>query len=253
MQYSARYIFLFTSAVCLFFSVLISISVVSLRDRQEANRVLDRQKNVLLACGQLQPGEKATVALAAERFQQISPKVIDLKTGDPVPGADPAAFQVSAVMKPAGTNIIQMPLLPTQMLVYEVLKEGRLDCVVLPIVGKGLQSTLNGYIALEADGITVRGITFHEHGETPGLGGEVDNPRWKSLWKGRKAYDAKGGIQLRVIKGVAGSADKDPHRVDGLSGATFTSNGVSAIVQYWLGPAGYMPYLHKRCATGGVS
>ena len=58
----------------------------------------------------------------------------------------------------------------------------------------------------------------------PGLGGEIGNPKWQALWRGRKGFDANGQPKLAVIKGQAGPPEKDPHRVDGLSGATITSN-----------------------------
>ena len=71
-----------------------------------------------------------------------------------------------------------------QTLVYELRDDaGALDLVVLPVHGLGLWSILYGFVALDADLETIRGLTYYEHKETPGLGGEVDNPRWKSLWK----------------------------------------------------------------------
>lgn len=58
-----------------------------------------------------------------------------------------------------------------------------------------------GYLALDKDLNTVKGIIFYEHGETPGLGGEIENPRWCQLWVGRKVYDSTGEVKLSVIKG----------------------------------------------------
>ena len=115
--------------------------------------------------------------------------------------------------------------------------------VILPIEGKGLWSTLYGYLAVGRDGNTIRGITFYQHGETPGLGGEVDNPKWKALWPGRKAYDAEGHAAIGVIKGQAPGAAEAPHKVDGLSGATITSNGVTKLVRFWLGDGGFGKFL----------
>ena len=68
-----------------------------------------------------------------------------------------------------------------------------------------------------------RGLTYYKHGETPGLGGEVDNRRWKALWTGRSAYDEGWQPVIEVIKGRAGTPDESPYEVDGLSGATITS------------------------------
>jgi Na+-transporting NADH:ubiquinone oxidoreductase subunit C len=129
-----------------------------------------------------------------------------------------------------------------------VVEGDELKAIILPIEGKGLWSTLYGYLALAPDANTVVGITFYDHGETPGLGGEVDNPRWQALWPNRKAYDARGNAALRVKKGRAGPPEEDPHQVDGLSGATITSRGVTALIQFWLGDDGFGPYLASHRA-----
>ena len=117
--------------------------------------------------------------------------------------------------------------------------------VILPVSGMGLWSTLYGFVALDADLRTIRGLTFYEHGETPGLGGEVDNPRWKALWPGRRAFGADAEVRIEVIRGRAGPADVDPHRVDGLAGATMTGRGVTNMLRFWLGEHGFRPYLER--------
>jgi Na+-transporting NADH:ubiquinone oxidoreductase subunit C len=116
---------------------------------------------------------------------------------------------------------------------------------VLPIEGVGMWGTLYGLLALDRDGNTVRGLTFYEQKETPGLGGEISNPKWQALWQGRRAFDDKWEPQLVVIKGQAGPPAKDPHRVDGLSGATITSNAVSRLMTFWMSNEGYGPFLRK--------
>ena len=128
---------------------------------------------------------------------------------------------------------------------YQVVKDDKIESLILPMHGKGLWSTLYGFLAVESDAQTVSGIVFYEHAETPGLGGEVDNPRWRSTWKGRKVYGDDGQPKIEVIKGAAGSASSDPFHVDGLSGATITSRGVSYLVQFWMGDDGFKPYLTR--------
>ena len=137
-------------------------------------------------------------------------------------------------------------------LVYELRDaSGSLDLVVLPVSGLGLWSTLHGFIAIDADLETVRGLTFYEHLETPGLGGEVDNPRWKALWPGRKAFDGEE-VRLAVIRGRAGPVAEDPYRVDGLAGATITSRGVTNLLRFWLGADGFGPYFDRLQDKGTV-
>lgn len=118
---------------------------------------------------------------------------------------------------------------------------GALDKVILPVHGYGLWSTLYGFIALEANGNDIFGLQFYSHAETPGLGAEVDNPRWKALWSGKKLADENGTLQITVAKSVP-PAGADYH-VDALAGATLTSVGVDNLVRFWMGEEGYAPFL----------
>ena len=93
------------------------------------------------------------------------------------------------------------------------------------------------------DGQTVKGISFYAHAETPGLGGEVDNPKWKALWRGKKLYNEQGELKLTVVKGEAAAGHE--HHVDGLSGATLTSVGVANLIKYWMGEQGFAQYLAR--------
>jgi Na+-transporting NADH:ubiquinone oxidoreductase subunit C len=129
--------------------------------------------------------------------------------------------------------------------VYLVNDDQGLSKVILPIRGYGLWSTLYGFLALESDLNSVAGIGYYQHGETPGLGGEVDNPNWKAKWTDNKrVYGADGAVKLTVLKGsvTAGSADEN-YQVDGLSGATLTTNGVDNMIKFWLGDSGFGPFL----------
>ena len=132
------------------------------------------------------------------------------------------------------------------MVVYLAMQGGSMEKIILPVYGKGLWSTLYGFIALDRDLKTIRGITFYEHAETPGLGGEIDNPRWKNIWNGKQAFDEKGNLRIKVIKGIVDtSRQAAKYQIDGLSGATRTTHGVNALVRFWLGSDGYGPFLNK--------
>ena len=112
--------------------------------------------------------------------------------------------------------------------------------------------TIYGFLSLAPDASTVRGLTYYEHRETPGLGGEIGNPDWLALWRGRKGYDDQWNPSIQVIKGQAGPPDTDPLRVDGLSGATITSNAVTRLIRFWLGSEGYGKFL-QRYREGAAS
>lgn len=257
MEHSSRYIVIFALLVCGVCSIFVAASAVSLKDRQERNKALDIQTKVIDLAGLPREGlsgEEIT-ALFEARFE---PHIIDLATGEydesvPTRGFDQRAEAANPdTSKPAPPNPAKVQRIPEHAIVYQLKDEsGEVKELILPIQGKGLWSTLYGFIALGHDANTIEGITFYEHGETPGLGGEVDNPRWKALWKGRKAYK-DGEVAIQVKKGQAGTPEEDPYRVDGLSGATITSRGVTGTLTFWLGENGFGPYLDKFRAERGI-
>ena len=249
-QPSTSYTFGFAAAVCLVCATAVAGSAVSLKSRQEANKVLDRQKKVLSVAGLMEPGERIGPDEVQARFDaSIVARVVDLKTGTDATGVDAATYDQRKASKDpalsaeAPDNAAKVARVPNTALVYHVKGAAGVDQVILPIEGKGLWSTLYGFLALDQDAQTVKGITFYEHAETPGLGGEVDNPGWKAKWPGRKVYQDDGSVGLGVIKGIAGNAEQAPYAVDGLSGATITSNGVTNTIQFWMGDDGFKPYL----------
>lgn len=250
------YTFGFAAVVCVVCSILVSTAAVALRDRQDANRVLDLQRNVLLAGGLVGEAEDLDDGEIEARFAAVRPLVVDRASGEVLTDVDASTFDLrresqNPVTSEAVTdNPAGLVRLPDRLLVYQILDGDEVDLLVLPVEGKGLWSTLYGFLALDADTTTIRGIAFYQHGETPGLGGEIDNPRWRKLWQGRQAFDDNGDIQIQVIKGPAGPPGDDPHRVDGLSGATLTGNGVTHLTRFWLGDEGYAPYLERFRGEG---
>ncbi len=259
MQHSVRYIVMFAAAVCVVCSIFVSSAAVLLKDRQEENKVLDRQSKVLSVAGLEEPGEKLSAAEIRERFKaNIQAVVINLKSGEVATDIDATTFdQRQAKGDPARSveapeNAAKVARLPNNALVYKVMKGSSVEALIIPIEGKGLWSTLYGFLALDKDSRTIKGITFYEHGETPGLGGEVENPSWTALWPGRKAYDDSWEPKIAVKKGQAGDVEHDPFHVDGLSGATITSRGVTHLVQFWLGDDGFGPFLKNYRKEAGI-
>lgn len=234
--------------LCLVCSVLVSTSAVMFKPLQIANKEADIKKNILAVAGLLTENADVTAI-----FKQFEVKIVDLETGlySEIDGAgydqykaagDPAqSVQLTSEQDIAGISR------RAKLAKIYLLKEGdMIKQVVLPIHGYGLWSTLYGFISLENDFNTLGGLQFYAHAETPGLGGEVDNPKWRKLWKGKKVFNEQGELKLEVVRGhvdfkVAGAE----HKVDGLSGATLTSRGVSNLVNYWLGDHGFGPYLKK--------
>ena len=244
--------FVVAGTLCVVCSVLVSSAAVALRPTQERQKVVDRQKNILLAAG-LYDGEGDVTELYE---QYIEARAIDLDTGEYVGTdvVDPETYDQKKASKdpelsesiPGDQDVAVLKRREHHSLVYLVKEGGAVTQYVLPVRGYGLWSTLWGFLALDADGETVRGLSFYEHAETPGLGGEVDNPRWKALWPDKKLFDDSGELALRLIKGqVDPTAAGAEHRVDGLAGATITANGVNNMLEYWFGESGYLPFLAR--------
>ncbi len=245
------------AVLCVVCSVVVSGAAVGLRETQEANKLKDQKKNVLMAAGLFDSKDNELGDVNSIYDEWIERELIDLDSGEPAPedvvdtetyDQRKAAKEIDlsqAVDPPAALGGIKRR--EKYSFVYKVKGEsGDIEQVVLPVYGKGLWSTLYGFIAVASDGKTVKGITFYEHAETPGLGGEVDNPSWKQLWPGKELFDEDGSVAIEVIKGrVTESTEDSEHKIDGLSGATITSDGVEELVQYWVGPDAFGPYLNQ--------
>ncbi len=260
MQHNARYTVLFAAVVCVVCAIFVSSAAVSLAERQAENARLDKRRNVLIVAGLARPGERLSREQINERFQAVKPVAVDLETGEVTEAVDPATYDQQAaknnpeMSRPAPPNDSVIRRLPDYAVVYEVLNEnGGLRLLVLPVEGYGLWSTLYGFLALDGDLNTIRGLAFYQHGETPGLGGEVDNPAWRALWDGRRVYNEQGAVAISVIKGQAGPPERDPYQVDGLSGATITSRGVDHMIDFWLGENGFGPFLKRLRQQKSVS
>jgi len=234
--------------LCVVCAVVVSSAAVLLRPSQEANKLLDLKTNILASAGLLQPDVDVET-----QFQKISVKLVDLQTGRYTDAVDADAYdQRKASSDPsmsvalsASEDMAKIKRRANYAKVYVLEGEQGLEKIILPIKGYGLWSTLYGFIALESDLQTVAGIGFYEHTETPGLGGEVDNPKWKASWIGKYAY-VDGELSLTVIKGkVDSSRAGADSQIDGLAGATLTTKGVDNLIKYWLSDQGFKPFIEN--------
>jgi Na+-transporting NADH:ubiquinone oxidoreductase subunit C len=128
---------------------------------------------------------------------------------------------------------------------YLVRSPERLEIVVLPIRGRGYQSVIFGYLALDGDANTVVGITFYEHGETPGVGSEIETEAWREGWTGKHVADEAGVVRIRVVDPEARPEGDPRFLVDGIAGATRSSQGVGNMVRFWVGDDAFGPYLRR--------
>ncbi len=237
--------------VCLVCSVFVAGAAVALRPTQVENRQLDKQRSILAIAGLGQPGMSANQvkALYGER---IVARLVDLETGKFTDEFDPQTFDPLVAAKdpalsealPGSEDIASIKRRERYSTVYMVENDGKLDTLILPIRGYGLWSTLYGFMAVKGDLNTVVGLGFYQHGETPGLGGEVDNPKWRGQWPGKTLYDENGKLSVQIVKGgVDPQSPRAEHQVDALAGATLTSNGVNNLLHFWLGENGFGPFI----------
>ena len=234
------------SLVC---SVVVATAAVLLKPRQEINERLNMQRNILDVAGLMTPG-----ADIASLFAAIETRLVEFDSGALVDKPDPATFDELAAARdpqlgvriPDELDLAKLGWRAKFGKVYLARNNGQLDSVIVPVRGTGLWSTLYGFIALAPDGNTVRAISFYQHAETPGLGDQVDDLRWRANWQGKQVFDAAGAVRLAVIKGrVVSDGSAAKYQVDGLSGATLTGNGVTNLVRYWLGTDGYGRFLAR--------
>ena len=231
--------------LCFICSILVSVTVVLLRPQQAKNAELDMKKNILMSAGMLKDGDDIN-----QVFSTLETLIIDMESGEKVADIDAKKYDQVAAAKmakytvkiPSEEDVAGLSVRSKFAKVYVKRdSSGIIDTVILAQWGKGLWSTMYGFIALETDLNTIKGFGYYAQGETPGLGGEVDNPKWKAQWVGKKLFDQNGDVAFKVAKGTAVGESQ----VDGLSGATITAVGVTSSIKYWFGDHGYAKFLSK--------
>jgi Na+-transporting NADH:ubiquinone oxidoreductase subunit C len=241
---STRKVLTVAFLVCLVCSILVSVAAIGLKSRQEQNQEVEKRRNILQIAGLYDPAKSVD-----EQFKKVSSRSVDLASGQFVAASDVD----SRYAIPPAEDLAGIKVRPRSMEVYLVEEDGTLQQVILPVYGKGLWSTMYGFIALAPDLTTISGFGFYQHGETPGLGGEIDNRSWLSQWRGKVVYNEQDEVKLKVLKGPVDAAHAEAqHQIDGISGATLTARGVSNLLAYWLGENGYRPFLDGLRKDGGM-
>lgn len=238
--------------ICLVCGIVVSTAAVSLRPMQNENRVLDRQTNILVAAGLYEEGIDVPKV-----FDEVERQFIELGTPNVVDASEvPEDYDqrdpVESTRLSSEEDIASIRELPKWGEVFLVRDDNdAIETIVLPIQGYGLWSTMYGFLSLEGDANTISGLVFYDHGETPGLGAEIENKNWRALWEGKKLLSPDGDLIFEVIKGsVDDRTPNKDNKVDGLSGATLTSKGVSNMVRFWMGDKAYGPYLESIRESG---
>jgi len=231
-----------TVLICFIASLFVTFSAITLRPVQKINKLNDKRKNILQVAGLYEEGKTID-----EMFKNIETRVVDIRTGKYTTSVNYDYDEISGAKDPNTSraltkqeDIASIRRQSFYKVVYLVKdNSGQFNKIILPIHGYGLWSTLYGFVAVGADANTIYALKFYDHAETPGLGGEVDNPSWQAQWKNKNIYNDDGEIAIEIVK--SGASGK--HQIDALSGATLTSSGVHNLVRFWVGKNGFEKFL----------
>jgi Na+-transporting NADH:ubiquinone oxidoreductase subunit C len=235
-------------ALCLVCSIIVSGAAVGLKEKQEANAALAMQGNVLQAAGIELGANDDLEEVYAARVREFRLDLETLELSEASEEALAEAADAESMGSPMRSltgeeDIAGIRELEQRKMFYIAYEEDgeTVKSYVLPIRGAGLWGMMYGLLALQDDGQTIAGLNFYQHNETPGLGGEIQNPRWVSNFVGKTAVDDNGNVEITVTK----NANADRNEVDALSGATITSRGVNDTFRFWLSDQVYGPFLAK--------
>lgn len=244
--------------VALICSLLVSAAVYWLRPFQLAYRSLEQNRAVLTAAGLARVDEALSDREIVERFLVLEARIVDLDA-DAFAEASPTAAAgydyrdaiddpEQSVAIAAEHDVAGLGRRPRRMPAYVLRDAQGVELIVVPVYGRGMWSTVYGYVALGPDLSTVVGVRFHEHGETPGIGDRIQSPAWIAQWAGKRMFGNDGTLALRVGTPAGDSAASD--RIDAITGATVTVTAVDRLVRYWFGVDGYGPFLANLRARG---
>jgi len=236
-------------AVAFVCALLVSVIAVSLRPIYKANVEAERIAQLELVLAALSDiGRTQTI-------DSLEARLVDLATGEFDESIDPATYDaVRAASRPATSVAIPADLdlagLKRRALLAQVYlvraSDNSVDLIIMPVSGRGYQSTLRAWLVLDGDARTVRALKFYQHGETPGVGARIEEPEWEAQWRDLSAYDDDGVLRIGVRTHAGGGySDDAQYQVDGISGATRTAQGVDGMLRFWLGEFGFEPFLQR--------
>jgi Na+-transporting NADH:ubiquinone oxidoreductase subunit C len=208
------------AGITIILGFLLSFAATSLKAKQDFNIEIDIKKNIL-----------RSLSIPSDQSQKLSQSDIQKLYDEEI-----TTLNIDKRGMKSDNGALS---------VYIATDRGQPTGYSIPISGKGLWSTIYGYIALEPDGITVKGITFYQHGETPGLGGELEKDWFTSNFRGKQIYNEEGDlVSIEIVKGQVNQNDINAiHQVDGISGSTLTGNGMNQFIAQDLNI--YKPFLDR--------
>ena len=218
---SNAYIILYSVVMVVVVAVLLAVTSLSLQERQQANMLNEKQQQIVKALGE-NPETSSYGDVVAQAV------MLD-KNGKAIEGKTESDIFASLSDLTASFEAGEFPIFKA--------KNG---CVVIPVYGAGLWGPVWGYLALESDMDTVKGIVMDHAGETPGLGAEITTSKVQDMFKGKTIFEGNDLVSVSMRKGGA----TNNHEVDAISGGTKTCDGVNAMIKSGL--EGYLPFLNAN-------
>lgn len=228
------YTVFFASIMVIIVAAALAYAAIGLKPFQDSNIVLEKKQNILSSVGITIDRENAE----AKYSEYIKREIVLNNKGEEVEGS---AFDIdlSKEMK-KDVNTQLLPLFISQI-------DGATSYII-PLRGKGLWGPIWGFIALKDDLTTVYGAVFDHKGETPGLGAEINQPFFQEPFAGKTIFEGLNFTSIKVVK--VGYSKGDMHAVDGISGGTITSDGVTDMLSERLSM--YLAYFEKIKAKSEV-
>jgi Na+-transporting NADH:ubiquinone oxidoreductase subunit C len=234
VRQSNLYIVLYAAAITIVCGGALAFASESLKDKQQANIELERKQNILATVMQLKEGDDIQ-KIYNERVKEL---VIDF-SGNVKTGMKASSVIIAAEYKKKPEERL-LPLYEFKSLT----DSSKIENVVLPLYGYGLWNNIWGFVALKSDLNTIQGAKFDHAGETPGLGARITTEEIQSRFKDKTIFEAGNLVSVALQKGEGKDYSNEPHKVDGMSGATLTGKGVNNMLKDYL--ACYVNYLKKN-------
>ena len=219
MQQSRIYILAYSAILTIICGGLLAFASEALKEKQQANIEMEKKSNILSCVMNLKEGDDIEKLYSTK----VQSYIIDYN-GNKRTDMGINDIKIEKEYKKKHTE----RLLP----IYEFKNtEGTLEYIVIPVYGYGLWNNIWGYVALKSDCNTIQGIKFQHAGETPGLGARIESEEIQNRFKNKTLFEADELISVMMQKGENQDYSKDPHKVDGMSGATLTAKGVNNMLK----------------------
>jgi Na+-transporting NADH:ubiquinone oxidoreductase subunit C len=232
-------------------ALVVSITSVALKPLQDAHLEVERAAKMEAMLNTL---PQMRGLMRESGVTALETRLVNLSDGSFAPDMDAEGFDAVAaadhpatsIVIPSEADVAGLKRREHHAPVHLLERDGELKLLVLPMRAAGYQSTITAMLALQPDLRTIAGLTITGHAETPGMGARIAEPEWAALWPGKQIADDDGRIVIDVVRGQA----TGPYEVDGISGATRSSNAVGLMLAFWLGDLGYGPFLDRLESDG---